>query len=147
MCNCGCLVLIHSNLIATSSPVEILVPKIIGCYTTIHKLYIHQLTQKSLFTVQTPDSMYLSKNLPKYISPKEPEPIFLPSLYLFPTRSSIPAQISDNLTEENQKQNHSSIQMSAILHQRRTNRQLDVKYRCEKIIFLNHQELLWINFN
>lgn len=57
MCNCGCLVFIHSNLIATSSPVEILVPTI-DIYREL-EIYdiVHLLDTKSLFTVQTPDSI------------------------------------------------------------------------------------------
>ena len=43
MCNCGCLVFIHSNLMATSSPVDILMP-----VNKTHTLVLQQLIDNKL---------------------------------------------------------------------------------------------------
>lgn len=100
----------HSNLIATSSPVVILVPV---NYNNSQNSYKNKETHKNITRVHKCTKpcptlpvfinticvymdntnmckkRLLFKNIPKYISPNEPEPIFRPKRYLLPTRNSI----------------------------------------------------------
>ena len=83
MCNCGCFVLIHSNFIATEKKLKV------KLYIISLILGISYFVSPKYTTLSSLPSSRVEMCVPRYMSPKDPEPILRPSRYLFPTLNSI----------------------------------------------------------